>query len=201
MTKYLVTDPCYLLDIDSEVGRRYDLWSLCMDDMFNGHDNRYDDRTNYTGVQKILSEGLGIEILRVSDTGYGDWSNELHSNSNNVNILNPNFYADAGMMCVVKINEKLEKFLENNNIGAIFETEEEISVDINTEDDDWYVLNIKDKNGWNTLAYSDEPEDEYEDEDEVFYRENGYYPWENDPSEDDPFGYEDDENHDEDDEI
>lgn len=191
MTKYLVTDPCYLLDIDSEIGHRDDLWQECINDMYDSNNKeKYDDRTNYNGVQKILSDGLGIEILRVSDTGYGDWSNELHSNSNSVKIIKSEFCADAGMMCVVKINEKLEKFLEENDIGAIFETDKEISVDVNTEDDNWYVLNIKDENGWNTLAYSDEPEDDYEDEDEVFYRENGYYPWENDPSENDPSGYE-----------
>ena len=139
---------------------------------------KYEDRTNYTGVQKILSDGLGIKILRVSDTGFGDWSNTITSNSKHINVLNSEFYADAGMMCVVEINDKLEKFLKGNDIGAIFEADCDISVEIDDDDRNWYVLKIMDENGWNELATSEDPEQE--DEDEEFYRQWGYYPWEED---------------------
>lgn len=189
--KYLVTDPCYLLDLDE--ANRYYIWHNCMNDMFNGDtgDQKYEDGTNYTGVQKILSEALGINVIRVSDTGFGDWSNTLLSSSNHIKVIEPEFYADAGMMCVVEINEKLENFLKEHDIGAIFESDCDISVDVNDEDRSWYVLKIMDANGWHVLASSEEPEQE--DEDEVFYRENGYYPWEeNEQEDDDSYDYEDD---------
>ena len=188
--KYLVTDPCYLLGLDE--ANRDSIWHNCMNDMFNGDtgDVKYEDGTNYTGVQKILSEALGVNILRVSDTGYGDWSNTLTSSSKHIKVIQPEFYADAGMMCVVEINEKLENFLKEHDIGAIFESDCEISVDVDNDDSSWYVLKIMNENGWEELASSEEPEQE--DEDEEFYRRWGYYPWEEQEQEDDPYDYEDD---------
>jgi hypothetical protein len=189
--KYLVTDPCYLLDLDPV--NRDSIWHNCMNDMYNGDtgSDKYEDRTNYTGVQKILSEALGVNILRVSDTGYGDWSNTLLSGSKHIKVIKPDFFADAGMMCVVEVNEKLENFLKENDIGAIFESDVPISVSVNDEDRGWYVLKIMDEKGWHELATSEEPEQE--DEDEEFYRRWGYYPWEESEQEDDDsYDYEDD---------
>ena len=61
---YLVTDPCYLLNLDTKNKDR--IWNLCINDMHNS--DKYEDRTDYTGVQKILSEELGVNVLRVSDS-------------------------------------------------------------------------------------------------------------------------------------
>ena len=72
---YLVADPCYLLNLDPKNKNR--IWNLCINDMHNS--DKYEDRTDYTGVQKILSEELGVNVLRVSDTGYGDWVNSISS--------------------------------------------------------------------------------------------------------------------------
>ena len=162
--KYLITDPCYLLDLDSKNKDR--IWNLCINDMYDSdHHDKYDDRTDYTGVQKILSEELGINVLRVSDTGYGDWSNSISSSSEHIKIIKNEFYADAGMMCVVEINDKLENFLKDNSIGAIFESDIPVSVHVDDSYSDWFILRIADENDCYELVSSEGDEmNDYEDD-------------------------------------
>lgn len=156
--RYLVTDPCYLLGLDSKNKDR--IWNICINDMYNSdNSDKYEERTDYTGVQKILSEELGVNVLRVSDTGYGDWTNSISSTSDHIKIIKNDFYADAGMMCVVEINDKLENFLKDNNIGAIFESDIPVSVHVDDTYSDWYVLRITDEDECYTLVTSEEAEE------------------------------------------
>lgn len=160
--KYLVTDPCYLLHMLDSEEERDDLWSyVCNADFM-----RYSDQKD---VSKRMSDVLGVNILRISDTGYGDWSNRIRSFSKHIKVLSPEFYADAGMMCVVEINEKLENYLKEHDIGAIFESDEPIAVDVDYSNRSWYVLKITDLNGWHDYATSED--DWYEEEE---YEENDY---------------------------
>jgi hypothetical protein len=189
--KYLITDPCYLLDLLSTQKERDNLWSYVCESIHD-YDRDYDG-TDHKDACTRMSDVLGLNILRISDTGFGDWSNTITSTSKHINVLIPEFYADAGMMCVVEINEKLENFLKEHDIGAIFESDVPISVSVNDEERGWYVLEIMDEKGWNKLAESQPPYEE--DEDEEFYRRWGYYPWEEDEQEeleDDPYEFEDD---------
>lgn len=188
--KYLVTDPCYLLDLLPTQKEKDKLWDYVCNSI---HDWEKDyDGTDHKDASVRMSDVLGVNVLRISDTGFGDWSNTLKSTSEHINVLIPEFYADAGMMCVVEINEKLENFLKENDIGAIFESDVPIAVNVDDDDNQWYVLKIMDEKGWYEYATSEEPYQE--DEDEEFYRENGYYPWEDEQEEpeDDPYDYEDD---------
>ena len=175
---YLVTDPCYLLDLDSKNKDR--IWDRCIDDMYDSdNSDKYEDRTDYTGVQKILSEELGINVLRVSDTGYGDWANSISSTSEHIKIIKNKFFADAGLMCVVEINDKLKNFLKDNPIGAIFESD--IPVDIHVDDSNsyWFVLEITEIDGFHKLVTSEDADDEedyyYNDYDEEDDFENDKY--------------------------
>ena len=155
---YLVTDPCYLLDLDPKNKDR--IWNLCIDDMYNSdNSDKYEDRTDYTGVQKILSEELGINVLRVSDTGYGDWANSISSTSEHIKIIKNTFFADAGLMCVVEINDKLKNYLKDDSIGAIFESD--ISADVHVDDSNsyWFVLEITDIDGFHKLVTSEDADD------------------------------------------
>lgn len=174
---YLVTDPCYLLDLDPKNKDR--IWNFCIDDMFNSdNSDKYEDRTNYTGVQKILSDELGINVLRVSDTGYGDWANSISSTSEHIKIIKNKFFADAGMMCVVEINEKLENYLKDNSIGAIFESDIPVNVHVNDSNSYWFILEITDKEGFHKLVTSedaDDSEDYYDDYDDDEYDEYDEY--------------------------
>ena len=156
---YLVTDPCYLLDLDSKNKDR--IWDRCIDDMYDSdNSNKYEDRTDYTGVQKILSEELGINVLRVSDTGYGDWANSISSTSEHIKIIKNKFFADAGLMCVVEINDKLKNFLKDNPIGAIFESDIPVDIHVNDLNSYWFVLEITDKDDHSVLVTSEDADDE-----------------------------------------
>ena len=189
--KFIVTDPCYLLDLLKTQEERDKLWDYVCNSIHD-YDRDYDG-TDHKDACTRMSDVLGLNILRISDTGFGDWSNTLTSCSKHINVLVPEFYADAGMMCVVEVNEKLENFLKDHDIGAIFESDVPISVSVNDEDRSWYVLKIMDEKGWHELATSEEPEQE--DEDEEYYSRLGYYPREEseqEEMEDDPYDYEDD---------
>lgn len=161
--KYLVTDPCYLLGLLGSEEERDDIWSVVCDADFMEYSDQKD-------VTKRMSDVLGVNILRISDTGYGDWSNSIRSFSKHIKVLSPEFYADAGMMCVVEINEKLENYLKDHSIGAIFESDEPIAVDVDCSNRGWYVLKITDINGWYDYAASEDPEEDEED----WYEEDEY---------------------------
>ena len=153
---YLVTDPCYLLNLDPKNKDR--IWNLCINDMHNS--DKYEDGTDYTGVQKILSEELGVNVLRVSDTGYGDWVNSISSTSEHIKIVKYKFCADTGMMCVVEINDKLKNYLNEHPIGAIFESDIPVDIHVNDSNSYWFVLEITDKDGFNKLVTSEDADDE-----------------------------------------
>ena len=156
---YLVTDPCYLLDLYPNNKDR--IWDRCINDMYDSNNsNKYEDRTDYTGVQKILSEELGVNVLRVSDTGYGDWVNSISSTSEHIKIIKNKFFADAGLMCVVEINDKLKNYLKDHPIGAIFESDIPVDIHVNDLNSNWFVLEITDKDDHSVLVTSEDADDE-----------------------------------------
>lgn len=160
MTKmtYIATDPCYILESET--------WSnICNqcknEDFYNGTFNKLvaDELTKLTGSKAYASQ-----------TGFGDWSNTLIGKT----VNEGNFYADAGMVCVCKLDASLlakYSMATLKELGAVFEAEGEINVEFNTTVPDWTEIYITDTAGnrWNSLpAMCDEDEyDEYdEDEDE-----------------------------------
>ena len=156
---YLVTDTCYLLDLYPNNKDR--IWDRCINDMYDSNNsNKYEDRTDYTGVQKILSEELGINVLRVSDTGCDDWINSISSTSEHIKIIKYKFCADTGMMCVVEINDKLKNYLKDHPIGAIFESDIPVDIHVNDSNSYWFVLEITDKDGFHKLVTSEDADDE-----------------------------------------
>ena len=122
--------------------------------------DKYEDRTDYTGVQKILSEELGVNVLRVSDTGYGDWVNSISSTSEHIKIVKYKFCADTGLMCVTKINDKLKNYLKDHPIGAIFESDIPVDIHVNDSNSYWFVLEITDKDDHSVLVTSEDADDE-----------------------------------------
>lgn len=153
--KYLVIDPCYVCYDD-------DVWQNVCNAIFDKSNESYD----YSKGAKVLSEYLGTEVVMES-TGYGDWSNHIWG----PNVLENDFYADAGMVAVVKLTDRvLQEIWKNYTYipGAIFETEADLDlkscVEFDTSDSNWTVVRISTPEG---LIESDSSEDEdYEDEDE-----------------------------------
>lgn len=104
--KVLVTDPCYICDND-------DVWRNVCNALFTG------DHTDYSNASKILSDYLGTDVT-MHDTGFGDWSNSISGPG----VIDPEFYADAGLVCVVALTDRvLEEIRKKYNHipGAVFE--------------------------------------------------------------------------------
>ena len=88
MKTIIVTDPCYILDDKTwdELGNKY------------GWDDEFVDK-----LGEKLREISGDDKAVVGTTGFGDWENEIAGHS---------FYADSGLVCVVKETEALKDYLK-----------------------------------------------------------------------------------------
>ena len=150
MVKYVVTDPCYLLNDE--------LWSKCC--------KHVRDWAKFNElVEKCLYMRTGYPAY-VCETGFGDWTNRLYGE----NVTQPEFFADSGMVCVCRLTPHLEEHLQNTYqtdcfIGAaVFEASENIEVKFNRDDIQWTVVEIKDKETGNFIKSMDPMTDEDEDE-------------------------------------
>lgn len=160
MTKYIITDPCYILSDE--------VWqSICNqchdDDFYNG---KFDNLCTYE-----LNKLAGTTNAIASATGYGDWSNTING-SNRDKILQSDFFADSGMVCVVEYNHKVIEALEaNKNVNliqekvggaALLDLVEPVEISVDTSDKSWTVIYLKDKDG---DGFSSIEQDEEEEED------------------------------------
>lgn len=150
--KYVVTDPGYLLDADD--------WDKFVDLLMD---------CKPESEQIAFFKEHGITALAISDTGFGDWSNELYTTGcYPISIEQSSFCADAGMVGVFEVNDKVQKRVDElpESCCAIFETDLDISVNMDTLDPSWTVVKIK--NGDNVIAastdYTDEDQDEEDEE-------------------------------------
>ena len=136
--KILVTDPCYLISND-------DWDNLC--EMTN-------QEVKSTDVEewcKRFSENVTSRLVLISgdskavadNTGFGDWANEIGGKP---------FYADAGMVCVVKCTDALKEYMDKDMeppiIGlAILEVPDDAYYEIDTENPEWSVVKIYNSDG------------------------------------------------------
>ena len=87
MKKYVLTDPCYLIN-DDAAWRRY--CGLIFDE--KGY-------MNVDNGAAFIAEQLGTTV-QVASTGYGDWANSLACVKGPNRLKNDGcFCADAGMVC------------------------------------------------------------------------------------------------------
>lgn len=158
--KYIVTDPCYILNAEQ--------WGECcglMPFQSNVGWEKFYDRIN-----KFLHKITGHKAWS-SDTGFGDWSNSIDIGED---IERGGFTADAGCVCVCRMpepgkSEKLDEILENSpHCVAIFYASEEIEVTFSGKDRRWTVVHIEDKitgNKWETMRDDDGWDEEFYDDD------------------------------------
>ena len=161
MTKYIITDPCYILP-DATWS---DICSQCKnEDFYNGTFDRL--------CTEALNKLAGTKNAVASATGYGDWSNCMHC-SNDDKIIQSDFFADSGMVCVVEYNDKIqqalkdkqnEKLVDKDKGGAaLIETEGEVKITMDTRDSQWTVVEIEDEHdGFNSMLPVDDDEEEDE---------------------------------------
>ena len=145
MTKYIVTDPCYI------VGNDY-IWEQFCKLWFDG---------KFEEAEAVVSAEVKTPV-RIAETGYGDWTNHIYGPG----VIENEFFADAGMVCVCELTKGIEDHLVeeyNRVLGAIFEAEELRDVEFDNSDPDWTVVRIGTDKG---IIESENPEDEdYENED------------------------------------
>ena len=92
--KYVVTDPCYILDND--------VWSKCCEVFDKYKDDEFMYQRFDEAVSKVLIEYTGYPAFACG-TGFGDWSNQLSG----IGVIKSEFFADAGMVCVCRLTSKM----------------------------------------------------------------------------------------------
>ena len=134
MTKYVITDPCYIVDDKT--------WYKCLKDF-----------------PKLIAEHLTKltkENAYASDTGFGDWSNALLGSKGCIGY----FGADSGMVSVCKYTKKVAERLSGIFAGCycVFEADGPLDVVFDTSDKQWTVVYIEDVlgNEFQSLTPDDE---------------------------------------------
>ena len=137
MTKYVITDPCYIVDEKT--------WDKCLKEFPN--------------FPKLIAEHLTKltkEKAYASDTGFGDWSNGLISKDGYLG----SFGADSGMVSVCKYTKKVAERLSEIFAGCycVFEADGPLDVVFDTSDKQWTVVYIEDVlgNEFQSLTPDDE---------------------------------------------
>ena len=150
MKRYVLTDPCYLIN-DDAAWRRY--CDLIFDD--KGY-------MNADNGAAFIAEQLGTTV-QVAGTGYGDWTNSLACVKGPNRLMNDGYFcADAGMVCFCELTPQVERALRDLGPGAYAEIEAENPVcEFDLTDRDWTRIKITDGNS----IYMSE-ECDYEDEDD-----------------------------------
>lgn len=173
--QYVITDPCYILSEE--------VWQKACKEEFNDAEDQYERFNNRITAE--LNTLAGTTDAVATDTGFGDWSNCMHC-SNDDKIVQSDFFADSGIVCVVEYNDKIKAALEandNNHLvdedvggAALINTEGNVKITMNHDDPSWTVVEIEDeKDGFNSLvaeddAFDDDDEDEddeWEDDEEI----------------------------------
>lgn len=169
MKKYIITDPCYILP-DTE-------WDKCCE-IFDSvaykkamEDRDYEKQRELFDIEvtSALKKYSGDYKACACSTGFGDWTNSIWGK----NVLKHDFFADSGMVCVCELTETIQKHIDKDSNGnnefngmAVFETDADITIDFDTSDRSWTVVNVRDKHTGQTIIASQEPYDEYDDDDE-----------------------------------
>ena len=138
MTKYIVTDPCYILPSG--------IWTECCQ---KGGDFS-------AVVTKALQKFTGDNKARAVGTGCGDWRNRIEGSSFN-KVIRPDFTADSGMVCFCRCYDIVDKTLKDNHVKegcyAILELEGKITTVFDRSINDWTEIYIWDeRDAFRTLS-------------------------------------------------
>lgn len=95
MKKYVITDPCYLMNRENQ--EKY----------FRALEEK---GQNPAACNDLLSELLGTRA-QAEHTGYGDWGNRLEYLAGDGCIISSEFCADSGMVCCCELTPELEAVL------------------------------------------------------------------------------------------
>ena len=139
---YVITDPCYLVHV---LENKDQVWDKFCDLLDYAYKNDNDKAAEY------LAKNLGLSKMWVSSTGFGDWTNKIIDDVHNPNvkILNEEFCADSGLVCVCSVTKEFldkltEKFGDVKEYCTIIDASEDCAVNFNHDCNDWTVVEFTD---------------------------------------------------------
>jgi len=127
--KYIVTDPCYLVNVLNDEERELFVW------------HKFVSTSDKVKADEYLSKELNAEIKSV-ETGFGDWENSLMLDRGWTALISKNFCADSGLVCVSEFTAKMQKIKDIYKLGAVFEADKLTNVSFDTANPHWTVLTI-----------------------------------------------------------
>ena len=147
---YLVTDPCYLIN--------HEQWSsLCS---LTDQEVKEQGRGWGSVFRKMVQQHLQIisgDLNAVAgNTGYGDWSNEMHRcvSRDSVEIRERGFVADSGCVCVVEVTPSLLEYMRMDMetmkhfaMASIIESDTRLHGEIDESDPSWSMVSLYDEQG------------------------------------------------------
>lgn len=172
--QYIITDPCYILDDVT--------WDNACKEVFDDKSDQY-ERFN-SRITDELNKLAGTTDAQATDTGFGDWENLIHCSNDN-KVLNEDFYADSGMVCVVEYTDTIKKALADNDNEklierggiAVIQTEGNVTIEFDHTDKSWTEIYIHDDEDTfcsipaSSINEEDES-DELEDEEELNFEDD-----------------------------
>lgn len=145
--KIKVTDPCYV--IDNKV------WDDLCELASNAQALGGDWVEAFEGfVESYLKEKTGAEWAKAGGTGYGDWGNRMSGSA----VVKPDFFADAGMWCVIPYDFNECGSVDDTNGVAVLEFDDRSDISVRVEDlndNQWTEISVHGvKNGNYVTCYS-----------------------------------------------
>lgn len=134
MKTYIVTDPGYIMKPE-----KWEQYCDAMNEAINAG-------REISSCNGLLSELLGVPA-KADHTGYGDWSNELLCQNGGGVIIQREFCADSGMVCVCEYTPEMEAVIREKKSGkwcyALFLAENPV-IEISRKDPRWTMIKITD---------------------------------------------------------
>lgn len=165
---YAVTDPCYLVEILGEK-KALEVWKKYIELKFQFSKEENNSKKRIDECMKEASayyaDNVPFKVLKMGDTGYGDWDNYLSVRNNQSRLLTGYFTADAGQFIVAEITPKqLDELFtlkpHYEGLMARFESElspEELEVKVDEESfENWNVISIYNKQTGELIAKTDD---------------------------------------------
>lgn len=169
MKKYIITDPCYILP-DTEWDKCCEVFdSVAYKKAVADRDFEKQNELFDTEATSALRKYSGDYKACACTTGFGDWTNSIWGKG----VIKHDFFADAGMVCVCELTDTIQKHIDKESTSdnkfngmAVLEADADIIIDFDTSDRSWTVVNIRDKATGQIIIASQDPNDEYDDEED-----------------------------------
>lgn len=158
--KVKVTDPCYVISNES--------WDkICEEASIKEGNGKIWTEVFEMLVEEYLQEKTGVKWATAGSTGYGDWGNNMSGRA----VVKSDFFADAGMWCVVpyEFMERTDMDMENGAAVLEFDKGSDIVVGVHElNDGQWTEFSVSGLKNKTMVTNYSEPFNTDEEDDEDF---------------------------------